>query len=260
MQKWFSVIGIFTGLILPAFSATLEFDQDQYTVVPNEVFELRVRLDMDELAAGIQLPTNGLGGVGAAILYDTNSVVVASTNDMVLAPKLSFDGFAGPAPKRLGDGEAGAAGALAFTDLLAFTNEVFLTIQVQNIAPPGSNHTINLGFFFDDTRVNFVDFRGQILDNVITNFGSATITVVAPPPQIEVLSMVPPLGGLIGTLRVRSEQLTGLELQSNTNLLNELDWVRVGTVATTNSATIVSYTLPPGSDTNIFYRAAIPGR
>lgn len=157
---------------------SVHFDQDVYTGLPSETVMLQVLFDYDPATPGNQPPPLGLFSMGIEIFFPAALAQVPDEDSIVIPGPLDGDGIGGSAPKRLGPGQAGASGALDLFAAEGYMAPLLATFMLR--ALDLGSFTVDLDFFFTDTRANFVDFGGSLLDPQIS-FGSATVHVIPEP-------------------------------------------------------------------------------
>ena len=176
--------------ILPARGAQLRFGQSAYTVGLGGTVEVQVLLDTDE-APGDQMPAGGIFSMGVEITFEPGGAVVSDTNDLALPAGLDGNGIGGPAIKGLQSDCAGAAGAVGFVATTGHDDPVILTVSITGAS--AGTHTLGLGLLFDSPQANFVEYdTGHMLDEEITDFGSATVTVTAGDMEIRSIDPTAP--------------------------------------------------------------------
>jgi len=177
----------------------VHFDRSQYDVLPGQVFQAQLLLDMDTNTAGDQVPAAGLFSMGAQVSYAPASAQVAGPDSILLPAALNGNGIGGPPYKTAGAGVAGFAGALDLSATEGYKGALLGTISIQDLAVGTSSYALNLSKYFP-TKANFVDFEGNTLDSALT-FGTATVNVL-PLSRVEDINLFPIGLGSIGGAQV----------------------------------------------------------
>ena len=165
---------------------SVHFHQDVYTILPFETVTAHVLFDYDGTTPGDQPPPLGLFSMGIEIFFPAALAQVPDQDAIVIPDPLNGDGIGGPAPKRVGPGHAGASGAI---DLFAAEGYMAPLLASFIIHPLDlGSFALDLDFFFTDTRANFVDFGGSLLDPQVS-FGSATVHVIPEPGALGMIAV-----------------------------------------------------------------------
>jgi len=189
LNPWLLLLGLLSST-WAVQSAVVRFEQADYFALSNEPLTIRLIFDADESMAGDQLPGQGFFSVGAAIRFPPGA---ASTHEeaVQLPIPLDSDGLGNPPLKEATESRAGAAGAV---DVLSggfpHTNSWFLSITLTNLAGSGS-YTLDSELFLAAPFNNFVSGAGDRLDSGISQFGSATVHVLAGIPEPAITSLTP---------------------------------------------------------------------
>jgi hypothetical protein len=198
------VSSLFVG---PALADLTRFDQDVYAVQPGETFAVKLLLDVDETLPGYQLPDSGLFSMGIKLLFDSSNAVVTSVDSIVIPDPLNSDGLGGDAPREVGQGFAGAAGARPLGSTEGYSDPLLVTILVTdlNALDPAESYDLNLDFFYPEPFENFLDYEQNPLDSGI-DFGMASVLLV-PEPASGLLMM---FGGATLLLKAAKRRRTGV--------------------------------------------------
>lgn len=176
---------VLAGALLPVVleAAQLHLDAPEYAVSPGGSVTVHLHLDMNELMPGSQAPTNGLYSFGAKLLFDPDALSVSNTNDIALPPALDGDGIFGPAQRAVGEGYAGAAGAVEFGASHGYAGTEVMSVTL-NVLTSGV-HTVRIELFHGAPMANFVDYAGVNLDPHITTFVRSYVSSDVEEPTIE---------------------------------------------------------------------------
>lgn len=168
-----------------AAAFSVHFDQDVYAVLPFETLVAQVLFDYDDTIPGDQAPPLGLFSMGLEMFFPETLARVPTEDAIVIPDPLNGDGTGGPPQKRVGAGFAGATGALDLFASEGYMAPLLTTFTVETLAAEG--FTLALDFYFKDTRANFVDFGGTLLDPGIS-FASATVQIIPEPATLALLA------------------------------------------------------------------------
>ena len=179
MNRGMRILGILVALSLAgsARAARLHFGQTNYTVTAGGTFQAQVYLDMNEAAAGDQMPATGLFSMGVKVILDPLKATVQSTNSIAMPAAIDSDGLGGPGIRAVGQGYAQAAGVVP--GAAGYTNALLATVTIKDVSP--GTYQLNLGFYHSAPPWdNFLDMLGNRLDGQINNFVPATVQVQVP--------------------------------------------------------------------------------
>jgi hypothetical protein len=213
-------LGIFlSGTLLAfVFSTTayggviLRFDQDRYSVLAGETFDVDIILDADDQIPGDQVLTEGLFSMAYEVLYDGDFSEIESDDQIVLPDLFETDGVSGGPPfVRSLDPTAKAQFVQVFTAVTdPFTDgfyhgadrgqgqQMWLgTISITATAP--GTFGLNVQVFKRNASDQvFVDESFTVLDDQIVT-GSATVDVIPEPTTLMI--SVAGLGVCVGLRR-----------------------------------------------------------
>ncbi len=160
---------------------TVRFGEEIVSIVAGETFLVRIVLDADDAEPGNQPLPSGLFSMGIEVTYDPAHAEVAGPDAIVLPAEIDGDGVGGPAPKAVEPGRSAVTGAVALDAVEGYMGGLLATFEISDrSSAPGTTYLLTPGFFFQDTRVNFLDFEGNILDAEI-RFEGAQVEVVPEP-------------------------------------------------------------------------------
>ena len=174
------------------------FDELSYMVQEGKPLIVQVLYDADSTTAGNQPIAGGLYSEGLSVSFAAASAQVASIAGIVLPSALNGDGTGGPAFLKTSAGLAGGAGALSLSANSGYAETLLATITIQDLAPAGSQYTLELGKYFAN-QANFVDFNNGATRDAELTFGKATVTVVPEPTCLGLAGLV--ILGLVRRVR-----------------------------------------------------------
>jgi hypothetical protein len=237
----------------PVDSARLHFDKTVYSVAPGASFPVQVYLDMNEAAAGDQMPATGLFSMGVAVTFDPVKASVLTTNDISIPAGINTDGWGGPAIREVSSGAARAAGVIPLGAMTGYTNPLVATVTVKNLA--SGTYQLGLALYRTAPWDNFLDFQGNKLDGLITNFVGATVQVQSAGAP-EVRSMSRQTGGVLRILFANTNFTAAtVGVQVSPTIYPTASWTTEATaVIRTNSPGQYQADIPMGSPTSRYYR------
>jgi len=151
---------------------TVSFDKQEYLVHTGGSFTVQLHID--------PIPAEGLYSMGVKITFPVSKLQVLQISDIIVPPPLNSDGWGGPPDKSLGNGYAGAAGAVVVFE--PYLDSLILSVLLHDLTPETvgfEQYPLNVELFYLPPKTNFVDFEGQDVDSLIA-FGNASVKGTVP--------------------------------------------------------------------------------
>jgi hypothetical protein len=245
---------------LPA--AELHLGTTRFYALAGEPVAVPLHLDWDEESPGDQVPAPGLLSMGVRLVFDPANVAVASPHDIVVPKEINSDGAGGPPSKEVGAGYAAVQDVVMLEATNGYTAPLMATFRVRSDVPGTYGLTPAMRFAPDNGGLaNFVDYQGVLLDDRITNFAGATLSVLVQPA----ISSVARAGDQDVVLAVTDTNAVerSIVAEGNSSLTPNAGWETVaGAVLTTNSSGVHELRLPTHGARLRCYRvnAMVPSR
>jgi len=160
---------------------SIRTELDRYEIRPGEEFDIRVFLDANDGAGGVQKLLNGLYSYGVKLEFDPTKLMVSGLDAIRVPAGLNFNGFSAGAARQMGSGYAAVKGNIDQSAFVPYADTLLATFHVKDLSG-GGQYQVSLRPHrtLGASEQLFLDGFGDVLDGSAA-FGSAQILAVPEP-------------------------------------------------------------------------------